>query len=201
MTDSSKGYVFTTTKELTNAEKFIKQLYKRFKTKVGHDGILENNKASCDILGLEIDYDFVKTISFGMEKSLTEKIPLLEVPLNKNGKLLSSPGPPNKYIEDDYLNVKEQQYRNNVKWLQKIVGLTLYVGKKYRFDMQYYINAIANSSYVIINCVLLGGIAILNLTGGTQCTTTTVITTTITSNFHHYYNCILHTTTIGGIDI
>lgn len=81
-----------------------------------------------------------------MEKSLKEKLPLLDVPLNKNGKLLKAPGPPGKYIEDDYVSISGLEYKKQVKWLQKIVGLASYVAHKYRYDILYYVNVIASNT-------------------------------------------------------
>ena len=40
-----------------------------------------------------------------MEKLLKEKTILLDIPLNKNRKLLKASGPPSKYIWKDYVSI------------------------------------------------------------------------------------------------
>lgn len=135
-----------TSRKISDAENFISKLQEKFDTKVINLGVPTEGKTEYDILGLEVTYMFDKELSFGMEKSLKEKLPLLDVPLNKNGKLLKAPGPPGKYIEEDYVSISGLEYKKQVKWLQKIVGLASYVAHKYRYDILYYVNVIASNT-------------------------------------------------------
>ncbi|MCB6599109.1 hypothetical protein LI118_16785, partial [Erysipelatoclostridium ramosum] len=96
-----------------------------------------------DILGLEIKYQRGKYMKLGMENSLTEKIPKLNVPLNPKGKKLRAPGQPGHYIDQDELEIDEDEYKEKVHEMQKLIGLASYVGYKFRFDLLYYINTLA----------------------------------------------------------
>ena len=53
-------------------------------------------------------------MKLGMEKSLTEKLPKLNVPLNPKGKKLRAPGQPGHYIDQDELEIDEDEYKEKV---------------------------------------------------------------------------------------
>lgn len=128
--------IIVTSRKISDAEKFITQLQEKFDTRVINLGQSTEGSIEYDILGLEVTYIFKKELSFGVEKSLKEKLPLLDVPLNKYGKLLKAPGPLGKYIEEDYVSISGLEYKKQVKWLQIIVGLASYVTHKYRYELR-----------------------------------------------------------------
>ncbi|QLG70918.1 hypothetical protein HG535_0A08650 [Zygotorulaspora mrakii] len=131
-------------KDIKAANKLVKTLKKKFETKVIHDGKLdENNMATYDILGLEIEYTFGKKMTIGMENSLTEKLPHLGFDIEKDNKKFLVPGTPGEHIHKDNLVVEEDDYKEKVKQMQKAIGLLSYVGYKYRFDILYYVNILA----------------------------------------------------------
>lgn len=72
-----------------------------------------------------------------MEKLLKEKTILLDIPLNKNRKLLKASGPPSKYIWEDYVSISWTKYKKQVTWLQRIVGLVSYIAHKYSYVVLY----------------------------------------------------------------
>lgn len=117
----------------------IELLKDRFRTKVINDGKDPmNNKY--DILGLEIEYTRSKSMKFGMQKSLEEKLPTLGINLSPLRKV---PGTPGLIIEKDNSEFSNEEYVQKVKWMQQVIGLASYVGYKYRFDLLYYINSLA----------------------------------------------------------
>ncbi|CCF60584.1 hypothetical protein KAFR_0K02295 [Kazachstania africana CBS 2517] len=93
----------------------VKKLRKKFDTKVVKSGRLDQDGvAQYDILGLDIEYRYGKDMKMGMEKILEAKLKTLDVPLNKSGKKLKVPSPPNTYItKEDYVATKG--YKKNVK--------------------------------------------------------------------------------------
>lgn len=67
-------------------------------------------------------------MKLGMENSLTEKIPKLNVPLNPKGRKLGAPGQPGLYINQEELELEEDDYNMKVHEMQKLIGLASYVG-------------------------------------------------------------------------
>ncbi|KAF4002600.1 Reverse transcriptase/ribonuclease H [Saccharomyces cerevisiae] len=129
-------------KDLNANKKIITTLKKQYDTKIINLGE-SDNEIQYDILGLEIKYQRGKYMKLGMENSLTEKIPKLNVPLNPKGRKLSAPGQPGLYIDQDELEIDEDEYKEKVHEMQKLIGLASYVGYKFRFDLLYYINTLA----------------------------------------------------------
>ena len=129
-------------KDLNANKKIITTLKKQYDTKIINLGE-GDNEIQYDILGLEIKYQRSKYMKLGMEKSLTEKLPKLNVPLNPKGKKLRAPGQPGHYIDQDELEIDEDEYKEKVHEMQKLIGLASYVGYKFRFDLLYYINTLA----------------------------------------------------------
>lgn len=133
-----------TSSDINKTNNFINKLKKIFDTKIVNDGKLDNQGyAYYDILGLEIQYKLGSDMEIGMEKSLESKLTSLDVPLNHSGKLLQAPAPPGTIITKCKHETTEEQYKKDVKWLQKIIGLASYVAYKYRFDILYYVNTLA----------------------------------------------------------
>lgn len=129
--------LFTNSEELS--KNAIDTLKSKFKTKVINDGADPmNNKY--DILGMEIEYIRSKSMKFGMQKSLAEKLPTLGINLSPMRKV---PGTPGLIIEKDDSEFTDEEYLQKVKWMQQVIGLASYVGYKYRFDLLYYINTLA----------------------------------------------------------
>ncbi|MDA3974891.1 hypothetical protein PF023_12825, partial [Enterococcus thailandicus] len=61
------------------------------------------------------------------------------------GRKLSAPGQPGLYIDQDELEIDEDEYKEKVHEMQKLIGLASYVGYKFRFDLLYYINTLAQN--------------------------------------------------------
>lgn len=134
--------VTSSNRELAN--KFIDTLKKKFETKVVNTGEIDNQGyAYYDILGLEIEYKFGSKMKIGMEKSLQSKLTTLDVNLNHSGKMLKAPAPPGTVITKCEPETTEDEYKKDVKWLQRIIGLASYVAYKYRFDLLFYVNTLA----------------------------------------------------------
>ncbi|MCG0056599.1 hypothetical protein L6R34_29945, partial [Escherichia coli] len=93
-------------KDLNANKKIITTLKKQYDTKIINLGE-SDNEIQYDILGLEIKYQRGKYMKLGMENSLTEKIPKLNVPLNPNGRKLGAPGQPGLYINQQELELEE----------------------------------------------------------------------------------------------
>ena len=129
-------------KDLKENKKVIENLRRQYDTKIINLGEGEN-EIQYDILGLEIKYQRGKYMKLGMENSLTDKLPKLNVPLNPKGKKISAPGQPGLYIEQEELELDEDDYNSKVHKMQMLIGLASYVGYKFRFDMLYYINTLA----------------------------------------------------------
>ncbi|EJT41405.1 hypothetical protein SKUD_193209 [Saccharomyces kudriavzevii IFO 1802] len=129
-------------KDLKANKKIIANLRRQYDTKIINLGE-SDNEIQYDILGLEIKYKRGKYMKLGMENSLTDKLPKLNVPLNPKGRKISAPGQPGLYIEQDELELDEDDYKSKVHKMQKLIGLASYVGYKYRFDLLYYINTLA----------------------------------------------------------
>ncbi|BAO39299.1 transposon Ty2-F/Ty2-GR2 Gag-Pol polyprotein [Kluyveromyces marxianus DMKU3-1042] len=127
-------------------KKFISKLSKGFDTKIVNDGSHrpEDGVNEYDILGIELEYKKKEYMKFGMQKSLEDKLPQLGVPLLPNIKIKKVPGEPGEYIlSGKELTLNEKEYKSKVKHLQRIVGLASYVGHKFRFDILYYVNILA----------------------------------------------------------
>ncbi|MCQ5120408.1 hypothetical protein NE701_14510, partial [Coprococcus eutactus] len=90
---------------------------KQYDTKIINLGE-SDNEIQYDILGLEIKYQRSKYMKLGMENSLTEKIPKLNVPLNPKGRKLRAPGQPGLYIDQDELEIDEDEYKEKVHEMQ-----------------------------------------------------------------------------------
>ncbi|CCC67138.1 hypothetical protein NCAS_0A05800 [Naumovozyma castellii] len=132
------------TKEFKYANQIIDCLKKSYDTKIIMDGNSKINElVEYDILGLEIEYTRGRKMLCGMEKSLTEKIPSLNTPLNTAGRKINAPYQPGFKIEDKDIDMNETEYNTRVKKMQKLIGLASYVGYKFRFDLLYYINVLA----------------------------------------------------------
>ena len=126
------------------ANKFIDKLKEKFDTKIVNTGEIDSQGyAYYDILGLEIEYKFGSKMQIGMEKSLQTKLTTLDVNLNHSGKTLKAPAPPGTVIIKCVHDTTEDQYKKNVRWLQRIIGLASYVAYKYRFDILFYVNTLA----------------------------------------------------------
>ncbi|CAI1601772.1 hypothetical protein SEUBUCD646_0L01740 [Saccharomyces eubayanus] len=82
-------------------------------------------------------------MTLGIESSLTDKLPKVNVPLNPKGKKISAPGQPELYINKEELKLDEDDYNSKVHKMQMLIGLASYVGYKFRFDLLYYINTLA----------------------------------------------------------
>lgn len=136
--------IIVMSKDLKTANKLIDILKKEFETKIVQNGKLDDNYvAKYDILGLEIEYIFGKKMTIGMEKSLTEKLPHLNFEIDENYKRYLVPGTPKEHIHKNNFVLEEVEYKDNVKRMQKAIGLLSYVGYKYRFDILYYVNILA----------------------------------------------------------
>ncbi|QEU62088.1 hypothetical protein KDRO_F00100 [Kluyveromyces lactis] len=125
---------------------FISKLSKRFDTKVVNDGKHreEDGVNEYDILGVELEYKKGEYMKFGMQKSLEDKLPHLGVPLFSHPRQRKVPGCPGDYISSgEDLTLDDQDYKDKVKHLQKLVGLASYVGHKFRFEILYYVNILA----------------------------------------------------------
>ncbi|CAI4038841.1 hypothetical protein SMKI_06G1900 [Saccharomyces mikatae IFO 1815] len=129
-------------KDLNANKKVIEKLKRQYDTKIINLGE-DNDEIQYDILGLEIKYKRGKYMKLGMENSLTEKLPKINVPLNPKGKKLAAPGQPGLYIDQEELELEEDDYKMKVHEMQKLIGLASYVGYKFRFDLLYYINTLA----------------------------------------------------------
>ncbi|EDO17438.1 Tkp1 protein [Vanderwaltozyma polyspora DSM 70294] len=133
----------------------VQLLKLRYETKVVNDGKIEKAESrDYDILGLEITYRRSKSLSFGMEKSLEQKIPSLGVTLNSEKRRMKAPGQPGIILSDSKLDMSEAEYKRKVKLMQKLVGLASYLGYKYRYDLLYYINILAQHTLYPSNQVL-----------------------------------------------
>ena len=133
-----------TSKSLKYSQEFIAKLRSKYDTKVVNPGKPDDQGNICyDILGLEIEYNFGNTMEIGMEKSLESKLPDLDVPLTYTGQKLKAPAQPGTIIEDKNYTTDEEEYKRDVKWLQRIIGLASYVAQKYRYDILFYVNILA----------------------------------------------------------
>lgn len=84
----------------------MEQLKSRFQTKIINDGSNSpNNKY--DILGMEINYTMNKSLKFGMQKSLEEKLLTLGINLSPLRKV---PGTPGMIIEKDNSEFSDEEY-------------------------------------------------------------------------------------------
>lgn len=134
--------VFTHT--ASRAKDFIKKLMISFDTKLVHDGSTDGDGiANYDILGLEVEYMRGEYLKFGMNKSLTDKLPQLRVPLSDNSRFNRVPGQPGMFISKDDIEIDKNEYAREVLWMQKVIGLASYVAQKYRYDILYYVNVLA----------------------------------------------------------
>lgn len=129
-------------KDLNSNKRIIEKLKRQYDTKIINLGD-SDDEIQYDILGLEIKYQRGKYMKLGMENSLTEKLPNLNVPLNPKGRKLAAPGQPGLYIDQEELELEEDDYKMKVHEMQKLIGLASYVGYKFRFDLLYYINTLA----------------------------------------------------------
>ncbi|QEU61968.1 hypothetical protein KDRO_E08510 [Kluyveromyces lactis] len=123
---------------------FIADLQNRFDTRIVNDGSPnEHDAVRYDILGIDVEYKKGVSMKFGMLESLTKKLPLLGVEFKKESRFNKVPGTPNKILEQD-LNIQhDKDYDAKVNWIQRAVGLCNYVAMKYRFDIAYYTNILA----------------------------------------------------------
>lgn len=78
-----------------------------------------------------------------MNKSLTDKLPQLRIPLTDNSRHNKVPGQPGMSISKEDLVMDKKEYDKQVLWMQKIMGLASYVAQKYRYDILYYVNVLA----------------------------------------------------------
>lgn len=133
-----------TSSNFSITNKFIDKLKQKFDTKVVNSGKIDDQGyAYYDILGLEIEYKFGSNMQIGMEKSLQTKLTTLDVNLNHSGKTLKAPAPPGTVITKCKSETTEDEYKKDVKWLQRIIGLASYVAYEYRFDLLFYVNTSA----------------------------------------------------------
>jgi len=127
------------TNDRTFAERIITTLKSQFDTKIVNDGSNPNTN-KYDILGLQIEYSKNNFMKFGMEKGLEDKLPKLNVNLDK---IRNVPGTPGTIPTEQKFVVTKSEYKQKVKWMQKVIGLASYVAYKYRFDLLYYVNIMA----------------------------------------------------------
>ena len=120
------------------ANDIINKLQFQFETKIVNEGKEDIN--TYGILGLQIEYAKGSTMKMNMSKALEEKLPNLNIDLNVARKV---PGTPNEFVKDRELVSTEIEYKNKVKWLQRVIGLASYVAYKYRYDILYYVNTLA----------------------------------------------------------
>ena len=134
--------VFTHT--ASSAKDFIKKLRLSFDTKLVNDGSTDGDGiANYDILGLEVEYMRGEYLKFGMSKSLTDKLPQLGIPLSDNSRFNRVPGQPGMFISKEDIEMNKNEYAREVLWMQKVIGLASYVAQKYRYDILYYVNVLA----------------------------------------------------------
>lgn len=126
--------LFTDDRKLANV--LINTLRSRFDTKAVNEcnDPVTNNY---DILGLEIQYQKGESMSFGMGKSIEEKLPKFNINLDMKKNV---PGVFGLIPKKEELIVTEKEYKQKVKWMQMVIELASYIGYKYRFDLLYYIN-------------------------------------------------------------
>lgn len=98
------------TKNRQMTDNLIAQLPSQFETKIVNNGAKRINQY--DILGLESEYVKGLSMKMGMATALEEKLPNLNVDLNKNRKV---PGTPNEIIREREFYPTEQEYKNKVK--------------------------------------------------------------------------------------
>lgn len=133
-----------TSNTLGEAKKFISQLQSVYDTKIVNVGKPDKQgMVYYDILGLEIEYKYGETMEIGMEKSLETKLPELGVSLTQSGQRLKAPAQPGTIIEDTNYTTDKEEYKHDVKFLQRIIGLASYVAQKYRYDIMFYVNILA----------------------------------------------------------
>lgn len=134
--------VFTDTVE--KSRDFVRTLRTKYDTKIVKDCIPNDEGiVKYDILGLEVEYLKNQTLMFGMEKSLTDKLPQLGIPLTDNTRFNKAPGQPGMFITKEDFEMEKEEYKKSVLWMQKVIGLASYVAQKYRYDTLYYVNVLA----------------------------------------------------------
>ena len=134
--------VFTNTIE--KSQEFVRKLRTQYDTKLVNSGIPDSDGiVKYDILGLEVEYKKNEHLKFGMENSLTDKLPQLGIPLTDNTRFNKAPGQPGMFILKEDFEMEKEEYDKNVLWMQKVIGLASYVAQKYRYDILYYVNVLA----------------------------------------------------------
>lgn len=109
------------------AKDFIKRLLLQFDTKLVNDGSTDSNGlAKYDILGLEVEYMRGEYLKFGVDNSLSDKLPQLGVPLSNNFRFNRAPGQPGMFISRDDIDMVKDGYAKDVLWMQKTMGLAFY---------------------------------------------------------------------------
>lgn len=142
--------VMTSNEELY--EELLNNLKREFETKVVAEGTPENDGfAKYDILGLEIEYKRFDRMLIGMEKTIIEKLPKLDLPL-QGKKERFVPGQPGRILDlsNKELLLSKEEFDSKVNHMQKIVGLLSYITHKCRFEMAYYVNILAQ--YTLFPC-------------------------------------------------
>lgn len=128
----------------TMIKEFIQTLQTRFDTKIVNDGSPNSkNVTTYDILGIDLQYKKGEFMKFGMTKNLTKKLPNLGVELKDESKYNKVPGSPGLKFDTQALTGDDDQVKKNINWIQRVVGLANYVSQKYRFDIAYYVNILA----------------------------------------------------------
>ncbi|QLQ82258.1 hypothetical protein HG537_0H00200 [Torulaspora globosa] len=123
---------------------WYKTLRRSYETKVVNIGTPdEDGIVNYDILGLEVEYKVGEYLKFGMNKSLTDKLPQLGIPLTDNCRMNKVPGQPGMFRSKEDLVMDKNEYERQVLWMQKVIGLASYVAQKYRYDILYYVNVLA----------------------------------------------------------
>lgn len=101
------------------AKEVVNQLQARFDTKIVNDGV-KDGTIEYDILGLEIEYTRGTSMKIGMTKGLEDKLLKLKIDLQPNRKV---PGRPNEKNIKDSLVMHDKEYKNKVKWMQRVIAL------------------------------------------------------------------------------
>ncbi|QEU58447.1 hypothetical protein KDRO_A04650 [Kluyveromyces lactis] len=138
--------IIVTGRDEEQINNFIDALRAKYDTKIVHDGLMnDKGTANYDILGLDLEYKRNNFMKFGMLDILKHKLPLLNLPLNKESKYNQVPIPPSiqPLKVEKNLYIAEADYKTHVRKLQQIVGLLSYIAHKFRFEALYHINVLA----------------------------------------------------------
>ncbi|BAO40323.1 transposon Ty2-LR1 Gag-Pol polyprotein [Kluyveromyces marxianus] len=129
---------------INTINQFITDLQNRFDTRIVNDGSPnERDAVRYDILGIDVEYKKGVSMKFGMLESLTKKLPLLGVEFKKESRYNIVPGTPDRSLKQDLDIPCDKDYDAKVNWIQRAIGLCNYVAMKYRFDIAYYTNILA----------------------------------------------------------